>query len=49
MGASWELAAFTIKTLGAHDQQSLSYVIWGTLLFLLAPLCKSTNDTMDER
>ncbi|KAH6895722.1 RTA1 like protein-domain-containing protein [Thelonectria olida] len=38
MGASWELAAFAIKTIGAHDQQKLAYVIWGTLLFLLAPL-----------
>ncbi|KAI5463524.1 RTA1 like protein-domain-containing protein [Mariannaea sp. PMI_226] len=38
MGAAWELAAFVVKTIGAHSQQNLSFVIWGTLLFLLAPL-----------
>ncbi|KAK7427481.1 hypothetical protein QQZ08_006087 [Neonectria magnoliae] len=38
MGAIWETAAFSIKTYSSHHQQELSFVIWGQLLFLLAPL-----------
>ncbi|KAK3935800.1 RTA1 domain-containing protein [Diplogelasinospora grovesii] len=38
MGAVWECIAFIMRTLGAHDQQQMQYVIWGTLLVLLAPL-----------
>lgn len=41
MGASWECFCFILKTLGARDQQVSAYVIVSTLLFLLAPLCKS--------
>lgn len=41
MGGIWETAAFIIRTIGAHDQQQMQYAIWGLLLFLLAPLCKS--------
>lgn len=40
MGGIWETAGFVIKTLGARDQQQMQYAIWGTLLFLLAPLCR---------
>ncbi|KAF4826517.1 putative lipid transporter atnI [Colletotrichum tropicale] len=38
VGASWETAAFILRTLGAHDQQQIGYQIGGQLLFLLAPL-----------
>ncbi|KAH8898861.1 hypothetical protein GQ53DRAFT_612491, partial [Thozetella sp. PMI_491] len=38
MGALWETCCFALRTLGAHDQQNLDYVIFSTLLFLLAPL-----------
>ncbi|KAF7547968.1 hypothetical protein G7Z17_g7357 [Cylindrodendrum hubeiense] len=38
MGAVWELAGFTIKTLGSRNQQQTQYAIWGQLFFLLAPL-----------
>ncbi|KAJ2900594.1 hypothetical protein MKZ38_002390 [Zalerion maritima] len=38
MGASWELVAFAVRTYGAHNQQSLDYVVIGTLFLLLAPL-----------
>lgn len=41
MGAAWELACFVLRTLGAFDQQNGDYVVVGTLLFLLAPLCES--------
>jgi hypothetical protein len=43
MGGVWETAAFAIRTVGAHDQQQLQFVIWGQLLFLLAPLCMSSR------
>ncbi|KAM5366799.1 hypothetical protein ACJZ2D_010339 [Fusarium nematophilum] len=38
MGASWECICFTLRALGARDQQEMTYVIVSTLLFLLAPL-----------
>ena len=38
MGVSWELASFILRALAAHDQQSQTYAIPSTLLFLLAPL-----------
>lgn len=38
MGALWECLAFILRTIGAHDQQSLGFVIGATLLLLLAPL-----------
>ncbi|OAA60798.1 RTA1 domain protein [Cordyceps fumosorosea ARSEF 2679] len=38
MGAAWETAAFSLRTIGSHNQQERQYAIWGTLLFLLAPL-----------
>ncbi|KAK8145091.1 hypothetical protein G3M48_004915 [Beauveria asiatica] len=38
MGAAWETAAFSNRTLGAHNQQERQYALWGQLLFLLAPL-----------
>ncbi|KAM3508958.1 hypothetical protein MY10362_000843 [Beauveria mimosiformis] len=38
MGAAWETAAFSNRTLGAHYQQERQYALWGQLLFLLAPL-----------
>ncbi|KAM3554712.1 hypothetical protein ARSEF4850_006339 [Beauveria asiatica] len=40
MGAAWETAAFSNRTLGAHNQQERQYALWGQLLFLLAPLSK---------
>jgi hypothetical protein len=43
MAALWECLSFILRTLGAHDQQQLGYVIGGTLLLLLAPLCKTYN------
>ena len=41
MGSLWECLCFILRTLGAVDQQNSTYVVVGTLLFLLAPLCKS--------
>lgn len=41
MMVAWETISFILRALGAHDQQQLGYVIGYTLLFLLAPLCKS--------
>ncbi|OHF00539.1 RTA1 domain-containing protein [Colletotrichum orchidophilum] len=38
VGASWELTAFILRSLGARDQQRIGYQIGGQLLFLLAPL-----------
>ncbi|WXC65394.1 hypothetical protein SNK03_011197 [Fusarium graminearum] len=38
MGATWETIAFAFKTLGSHDQQNLTYLTVGQILFLLAPL-----------
>ncbi|KAK1623027.1 RTA1 domain-containing protein [Colletotrichum phormii] len=38
VGASWELTAFILRSLGARDQQQIGYQIGGQLLFLLAPL-----------
>ncbi|EGX90799.1 RTA1 domain protein [Cordyceps militaris CM01] len=38
MGAAWETAAFSLRTIGAHHQQERQYALWGLLLFLLAPL-----------
>jgi hypothetical protein len=35
-----EFVCFLLRTLGAFDQQNSTYVIVGTLLFLLSPLCK---------
>lgn len=40
VGASWELIAFILRSLGARDQQQMGYQIGGQLLFLLAPLCR---------
>lgn len=40
MGALWEYACFMLRTLGAFDQQNGTFVVVGTLLFLLAPLCE---------
>ncbi|GKT70377.1 RTA1 domain-containing protein [Colletotrichum tofieldiae] len=39
VGASWEVTAFILRTLGSRDQQQIGYQIGGQLLFLLAPLC----------
>jgi hypothetical protein len=41
MGSIWEYACFMLRTLGAFDQQNGTFVVVSTLLFLLAPLCKS--------
>jgi hypothetical protein len=41
MGGLWEYACFMLRTLGAFDQQNGTFVVVSTLLFLLAPLCKS--------
>jgi len=38
MATAWECLAFVFRTVGAHDQQQLGWVIAGTLLLLLAPL-----------
>ncbi|KAJ4327823.1 hypothetical protein N0V84_001785 [Fusarium piperis] len=38
MGAAWETIGFTFKTLGSRAQQNFQYLLWGQLLFLLAPL-----------
>ncbi|KAK1707919.1 RTA1 domain-containing protein [Colletotrichum lupini] len=38
VGASWELIAFILRSLGARDQQQIGYQIGGQLLVLLAPL-----------
>ncbi|KAF4445120.1 hypothetical protein F53441_10962 [Fusarium austroafricanum] len=38
MGAAWETIAFAFKTLGSKHQQSMTYLIVGQLLFILAPL-----------
>ncbi|WQF85688.1 Putative RTA-like protein [Colletotrichum destructivum] len=38
MGASWECAAFILRSLGSRNQQEIGYQIGGQLLFLLAPL-----------
>ncbi|KAK1446864.1 RTA1 domain-containing protein [Colletotrichum cuscutae] len=38
VGASWELIAFVLRSLGARDQQQIGCQIGGQLLFLLAPL-----------
>jgi hypothetical protein len=40
MGAAWETIAFAFKTLGSRDQQNITYLTLGQILFLLAPLCK---------
>jgi hypothetical protein len=40
MGAAWETIGFAFKTLGSRNQQNTTYLIWGQLFFLLAPLCK---------
>ncbi len=47
MGAAWETAAFSLRTMGAHHQQEMQYALWGQLLFLLAPLCKRKD--LDRR
>lgn len=33
MGATWETIAFAFKTLGSHDQQNLTYLTVGQILF----------------
>ncbi|RGP76257.1 hypothetical protein FSPOR_246 [Fusarium sporotrichioides] len=38
MGAAWETIAFAFKTLGSRDQQNITYLTVGQILFLLAPL-----------
>ena len=38
MGVSWEFISFTLRALGAHNQQSQAYSFASTILFLLAPL-----------
>ncbi|KAF4982450.1 hypothetical protein FZEAL_1968 [Fusarium zealandicum] len=38
MGGIWETVAFSMKSLGARNQQNFHYALWGQLLFLLAPL-----------
>ncbi|KAG8669041.1 hypothetical protein FPOAC1_008428 [Fusarium poae] len=38
MGAAWETIAFAFKTLGSRDQQNITYLTLGQILFLLAPL-----------
>lgn len=42
MGALWECVCFILRTLGAKDQQNSTYVTLSTLLFLLAPLCRTS-------
>ncbi|KAI1070073.1 hypothetical protein LB507_008138 [Fusarium sp. FIESC RH6] len=38
MGAAWETIAFAFKTLGSRDQQNITYLTLGQILFLLSPL-----------
>ncbi|CEI68927.1 unnamed protein product [Fusarium venenatum] len=38
MGAAWETIAFAFKTVGSRDQQNITYLTLGQILFLLAPL-----------
>jgi hypothetical protein len=38
MASTWETVAFTLRSLGSHNQQSEAYSIGSQLLFLLAPL-----------
>lgn len=38
MGSAWELAAFVLRAMGAHKQDSLPIAFVSTVLFLLAPL-----------
>ncbi|TQW00796.1 hypothetical protein V2A60_001837 [Cordyceps javanica] len=42
MGAAWETAAFSLRTIGAHHQQERQYALWGQILFLLSPLWINT-------
>ena len=44
MGALWLAACFILRTLGARNQQEMTFVIVSTLLFLLAPICKFLQD-----
>ncbi|CAO2655608.1 Nn.00g044110.m01.CDS01 [Neocucurbitaria sp. VM-36] len=38
MASAWELSAFTLRSLGSHNQQSTAYATASQILFLLAPL-----------
>lgn len=38
MGVEWELAAFVVRALAAHRQNSEAFAIVSNILFLLAPL-----------
>ncbi|KAF1845121.1 uncharacterized protein K460DRAFT_336979 [Cucurbitaria berberidis CBS 394.84] len=38
MGATWELTAFILRSLGSHNQQNGAYAVASQILFLLAPL-----------
>lgn len=40
MSGLWQTVSFIMRTLGARNQQSIHFVIWGQLPFLLAPLCR---------
>lgn len=44
MGAAWETIAFLFKTLGSRDQQNITYLTLGQILFLLSPLCKYSRN-----
>jgi hypothetical protein len=41
-GALFELTSFVCRTLGSRNQQNVGLATASQLLFLLAPLCKST-------
>lgn len=43
MGAFWEAAAMAFHALGARDQQNQAYAVAHRLVFLLAPLCKTSS------
>lgn len=45
MSVSWEVISFSTRAAGALDQQSLSFVVVGTLFLLLAPLCENPHPT----
>jgi len=49
MGAAWDVTAFALRAAGSKKQQDINYVISGTLLLLLAPLCKSTASALTIR
>lgn len=42
MGAGWEFGSFVARSFSTRQQQSLGLVVASQLLFLLAPLCRSS-------